>query len=106
MSPLIFPFDFSDNGRKRGGPSREKASSNQLHKYMSVCSCVVATAIRELADVGSDPQTLPDVAGSNREVANRPGRLEPRVLRRRRHGYPLMQISRTVLRNELRNRCT
>ena len=24
------------------------------------------------------------------EVANRPGRLEPRVLRRRRHGYPLM----------------
>lgn len=40
------------------------------------------------------------------EVANRPGRLEPRVLRRRRHGYPLMQKPRTVLRTELRKHCT
>ena len=40
------------------------------------------------------------------EVANRPGRLEPRVLKRRRHGYPLMQEPREVLRAELRNQCT
>jgi hypothetical protein len=40
------------------------------------------------------------------EVANRPGRLEPRVLKRRRHGYPLMQITREELRTELRARCT
>ena len=40
------------------------------------------------------------------EVANRPGRLEPRVLKRRRHGYPLMQKSRGVLRAELRHECT
>ena len=40
------------------------------------------------------------------EVAHRPGRLEPRVLRRRRHGYPLMQKPRAVLRAELRRRCT
>ena len=40
------------------------------------------------------------------EVANRPGRLEPRVLKRRRHGYPLMQKSRRVLRAELRHECT
>ncbi len=39
-------------------------------------------------------------------VANRPGRLEPRVLRRRRHGYPLMQKPRNLLRNELRKDCT
>jgi hypothetical protein len=31
------------------------------------------------------------------EVANRPGRLEPRVLKRRRHGYKLMQKPRDVL---------
>ncbi len=37
------------------------------------------------------------------EVANRPGRLEPRVLKRRRHGYKLMQESRAVLRAKLRN---
>jgi hypothetical protein len=36
------------------------------------------------------------------EVANRPGRLEPRVLKRRRHGYKLMQKPRDVLRSELR----
>lgn len=37
------------------------------------------------------------------EVANRPGRLEPRVLKRRRHGYKLMQQPRRVLRQELLN---
>ncbi|MHB9081729.1 MAG: IS4 family transposase [Pirellulaceae bacterium] len=40
------------------------------------------------------------------EVANRPGRLEPRVLKRRRHRYPLMQKPRTQLRSELRKQCT
>ena len=35
------------------------------------------------------------------EVANRPGRLEPRVLKRRRHGYKLMQQPRAVLRAQL-----
>lgn len=40
------------------------------------------------------------------EVANRPGRLEPRVLKRRKHGYQLMQKPRHVLRAELRKTCT
>ncbi len=40
------------------------------------------------------------------EVANRPGRLEPRVLKRRRHGYKLMQKPRAELREELRKHCT
>jgi putative transposase len=40
------------------------------------------------------------------EVANRPGRLEPRVLKRRKHGYPLMQKPRETLRTELRKQCT
>lgn len=35
------------------------------------------------------------------EVANRPGRIEPRVLKRRRHRYPLMQRPRRQLREEL-----
>ena len=35
------------------------------------------------------------------EVANRPGRLEPRVIKRRRHGYKLMQEPRDVLRARL-----
>jgi hypothetical protein len=36
------------------------------------------------------------------EVGKRPGRIEPRVLKRRRHRYPLMQRSRRELREELR----
>lgn len=40
------------------------------------------------------------------EVANRPGRLEPRVLKRRRQGYKLMQKPRNQLRRELRKLCT
>ena len=37
------------------------------------------------------------------EVADRPGRLEPHVLKRRLHGYRLMQAPRAVLRAELCN---
>jgi len=36
------------------------------------------------------------------EVANRPGRIEPRVLKRRRHRYPLMQRPRAELQAELK----
>jgi len=42
---------------------------------------------------------------SQRVVANRPGRLEPRVIKRR-HRYKLMQKPREELRQELRNHCT
>lgn len=35
------------------------------------------------------------------EVANRPGRVEPRQLKRRRHRYPLMRRPRAVLRRKL-----
>jgi putative transposase len=38
---------------------------------------------------------------ADNEVANRPGRVEPRVLKRRRHGYKLMQRPRQELREEL-----
>ncbi|MEM9364694.1 MAG: IS4 family transposase [Planctomycetota bacterium] len=40
------------------------------------------------------------------EVANRPGRLEPRVRKRRPKNYPLMQQSRAKLRAKLRKRST
>ena len=35
------------------------------------------------------------------QVANRPGRIEPRVIKRRRHRYPLMKKPRDVLRAEI-----
>ncbi len=40
------------------------------------------------------------------EVANRPGRLEPRLVKRRPKPYKLMQKPRDELRRELRKRCT
>lgn len=40
------------------------------------------------------------------EVANRPGRLEPRVVKRRPKPYGLMRKPRPVLRAELAKRCT
>ena len=40
------------------------------------------------------------------EVANHPGRLEPRVVERRPKPYKLMRKPRNELRRELRNRCT
>jgi hypothetical protein len=38
------------------------------------------------------------------EVANRPGRIEPRELKRRRHGYKLMQEPRAALQQRLEKR--
>ncbi len=40
------------------------------------------------------------------ETGNRPGRLAPRVLKRRRHGYKLMLKPRQELRSELHKSCT
>jgi putative transposase len=40
------------------------------------------------------------------QVANRPGRLEPRVVKRRPKPYKLMQRPKNELRRELRKRCT
>jgi len=39
---------------------------------------------------------------ASRKVGNRPGRIEPRVLKRRRHRYPLMTRPRSELQEELR----
>ena len=35
------------------------------------------------------------------QVANRPGRFEPRVIKRRRHSYKLMQEPRAILKNKM-----
>ena len=52
------------------------------------------------ADVRAMHDTMLQHIAAN-EVANRPGRIEPRVLKRRRHRYPLMKRPRSQLRREL-----
>jgi hypothetical protein len=59
---------------------------------LSTGSCTNAPAMHST--------TLAHIAAN--EVANRPGRIEPRVLKRRRHRYPLMQGPRDQLRAALR----
>ena len=77
--------------------------------FTSACQYVLASWMLTSGGVIVDMrqhcrQLLKQVA--NCEVANRPGRLEPRVIKRRRHGYPLRQKTRNVLRTELRKHGT
>jgi len=79
--------------------------------FTSTCQYVLASWMQSSSRLIDEAEQdayllvmLKQIAGC--EVANRPGRLEPRVLKRRRHGYKLMQKSRSQLRRELRKRCT
>jgi len=63
-------------------------------------SLLVAHAI-PAADLESHCRTLLMQIGQC-AVANRPGRIEPRELKRRRHGYKLMQEPRAILRARLK----
>jgi hypothetical protein len=79
--------------------------------FTSTCQYVLASWMQlssgliDRADLDSYLQLiLKQIAGC--EVANRPGRLEPRVLKRRRHGYKLMMKPRGELRQQLRKHCT
>lgn len=63
------------------------------------CGLIAASSLEHYLQL-----ILQQIAG--RRVANRPGRLEPRVLKRRRHNYKLMQRPRNELRRELRKHCT
>ena len=72
--------------------------------FTSACQTVLASwmllstgAVRDAAELWG--VALTSIAAH--EVANRPGRIEPRVLKRRRHRYPLMQRPRERLRAEL-----
>ena len=72
--------------------------------FTSACQTVLASWM--LLSTGSvrDASRLLEAAMASiaaHEVADRPGRIEPRVLKRRRHRYPLMQRPRDQLRAEL-----
>jgi hypothetical protein len=78
--------------------------------FTSTCQYVLASWMQLSAGL-VDPSRLEDYLGlllkqiAACEVAHRSGRLEPRVLKRRRHGYPMMRQSRAELRKQLRRNC-
>jgi len=70
-------------------------------------ACQAILASRMLLATGSarDPRGLWTSALARiarNEVANRPGRIEPRAIKRRLHRYPLLHRSRRELREEMR----
>ncbi len=72
--------------------------------FTGTCQYVLSTWMLLSTDACSDPQSLCQTMLdriASRQVADRPGRIEPRVLKRRRHRYPLMQYPRYLLRQEL-----
>jgi len=79
--------------------------------FTATCQYVLASWMTvSLGYIGGDAwrlycqQMLIQIAGC--EVANRPGRIEPRVVKRRPKPYKLMRKPRHVLQRELRKRLT
>jgi hypothetical protein len=72
--------------------------------FTGTCQYVLAAWLRWSNDAGGDAESacrdlLAQIARC--EVPHRPGRIEPRELKRRRHGYALMQEPRDALRARL-----
>jgi putative transposase len=74
--------------------------------FVGTCQYVLAS----WSEFSTNPPATPRVLARCREllaqiaaceVADRPGRIEPRELKRRRHGYKLMQEPRSILRARL-----
>ena len=72
--------------------------------FTLACQTVLSSWLLLATDSCRDPGATWDAALEHiaaNEVANRPGRIEPRVLKRRRHRYPLMTQPREPLRRKL-----
>jgi len=91
------------------------AAAAQLHgllprqiSFTGTCQQILASWMLFSDDRIAQPQQLARCREllrliSQCRVANRPGRIEPRELKRRRHGYKLMQEPRSILRARLQN---
>ena len=85
-------------------PERNSQEIGDCPPFLA-CQAILASRMLLATGVCRDPRglclaTLERIARN--EVANRPGRIEPRVLKRRRHRYPLMRKGRKELKEEMR----
>ncbi len=72
--------------------------------FTGACQNILSSWILWSTKTITNPEAMRNamlVQIASNEVGNRPGRMEPRVLKRRRHRYPLMQKPREVLKREL-----
>jgi len=73
--------------------------------FTETCATILAgwsTLALGLYDAAAIERLLARIASL--EISDRPDRIEPRVLKRRRHRYPLMREPRQVLRERLKSR--
>jgi putative transposase len=73
--------------------------------FTQTCATILAawsTLALGLYDAAAIERLLARIASLR--IRDRPGRIEPRVLKRRRHRYPLMRQPRQVLRERLKSR--
>ncbi len=71
--------------------------------FTGACQSVLSPWLLMATGACQDPQgSIRDALKriARKKVAHRPGRIEPRVLKRRRHRYPLMQKPRSQLKRE------
>ena len=80
---------------------RQLSFTSACQYLLAAWSHSTATATNDAVDVARSHQLLDHLA--NCRVADRPHRVEPRVLKRRRHHYPLMQQPRHTLKAQLLN---
>jgi len=72
--------------------------------FTLACQTILSSWMLRATGACRDARALTDAALERiaaNEVANRPGRIEPRVLKRRGHRYPFMTSSREELRQQL-----
>jgi len=79
-------------------PPRQLSFTGACNAIQSSWMLLATGSCRDAAELWRT--TLEGIAAH--EVANRPGRIEPRVLKRRRHRYRLMSRPRDELRTDLR----
>ena len=86
-----------------GAIARQASASDQFYRYLPICTCIL-----EMLRSGTNRRALLTACCRNMlrqiaecGVANRPGRIEPRVIKRRCQHYKLMQEPREVLKARL-----
>jgi len=99
------PYESSNLIRKRISPSaavhgKQPRRLGFTLACQSVLSSWMLVSTRSCFNTPAVYATMLAHIAAN-EVANRPGRIEPRVLKRRRHCYPLIQRPRELLQAEL-----
>ena len=97
-------FPWAEKGSGTFFPASLRRTTKRFLTPFSPCQTVLSSWMLLAAGVCRDVRQLWRIALERiaaNEVANRPGRIEPRMIKRRRDHYPLMHDPRRELRRKL-----